>query len=276
MFVGSWLFQGLNVNKYARDATPIVPPEPIAELQGVNDDTIRRLLNGLRVLISLASIIAWTKKLGLRVFIHGAAIPDPVDDFIRASLAGGADGVIPGDFVKINNDAINVISTSASDSPVGYVMVNTSNINIGNVRSYGVIILDPPADIDWLVRVRDMLRTGAGVKEVFVALGADKLRADFIKSVADMVDGIVIMEIPIIVSLSFDENPALNVFRCPNCYVDYETSNEIRKCPRCGGRVRPVIKPWGKATILKDGVLRLKGLEEIRVMRLEPPKTINL
>jgi hypothetical protein len=171
MFVGSWLFQGLNVNKYARDATPIVPPEPIAELQGVDDDTIRRLLNGLRVLISLASIIAWTKKMGLRVFIHGAAIPDPVDDFIRASLAGGADGVIPGDFVKINNDAINVISTSASDSPVGYVMVDASNINIGNVRSYGVIILDPPADIDWLVRVRDMLRTGAGVKEVFVALG---------------------------------------------------------------------------------------------------------
>jgi hypothetical protein len=175
MFVGSWLFQGLNVNKYARDATPIVPPEPIAELQGVDDDTIRRLLNGLRVLISLASIIAWTKKLGLRVFIHGAAIPDPVDDFIRASLAGGADGVIPGDFVKINNDAINVISASASDSPVGYVMVNTSNINIGNVRSYGVIILDPPADIDWLVRVRDMLRLGLVLKEVFVALGADSL-----------------------------------------------------------------------------------------------------
>ncbi|MCG2870034.1 MAG: hypothetical protein L7H10_04695 [Vulcanisaeta sp.] len=275
MFAGSWLFQGLDVDKYVKDATPVVPPEPIVELKGADNDVIRRLLNELRLLISLASITAWIKKLGLRVFIHGSALPDPVNDFVRAALAGGVDGLVAGDFVKMSVESVNIVSTSAEGSPTSYVMVDSLSIGANVPKSYGVILMNAPTDREWLIGARDSLKA-LGVKEVFVALGADQLRPDLVKNITDVLDGVVIMEVPVIVSLGFDERPAYNVFRCSNCYIDFETSGEIRKCPRCSGRVRPIIKPWGRYVVLEDRVLRLKGLEEIKTMRLDPPKTIYL
>ncbi len=276
MFVGSWLFNELNVIKYVRDATPIVPPEPIAEIQGISNDVLRQLLNRLRLMISLASLIAWIKRLGLRVFIHGSALYDPVNDFIKAALAGGVDGLIPGDFVRVSDETINIISTSPGDSPLNYVFIDSMSTITSISRSYGAILMNAPLDRNWLLRARDKLKLTLGVKEIFVAMDASLVNTEIIKDVTDVIDGFVVMEIPNMVSLGFDDNAALNVFRCTNCYIDFETSGEIRKCPRCGGRVRPVIKSWGKVVSFEDKVLRLKGLEELRLMKMEAPKIINL
>ncbi len=64
-------------------------------------------------------------------------------------------------------------------------------------------------------------------------------------------------------------------FRCVNCYIDYETEGEMRKCPRCGNRLRPVIRRWDKLTVIEPKVLRLKANDEIKYMRLGAPKVIN-
>ncbi len=233
MFAGSWLFEGLNVVKYVRDATPVAPPEPIVELSNVNGDVLRQLLGRLRQLISLASAVAWAKRVGLRVFIYGSAMPDPVNDFIRASLAGGADGILVDDFISINSDLIDVIHVNqrVSNDSVNYVIVSPDKPYQQSVRAYGVIIKDVVIDTDWLLRVRDRLRSIYGSREFLVMLDNSLLRREIIEKLQDVADGIVITEVPSLVSLDFDEYRAFNVFRCVNCYIDFETEDEMRKCP---------------------------------------------
>ncbi|GAB6946819.1 hypothetical protein JCM16161A_09490 [Vulcanisaeta sp. JCM 16161] len=277
MFAGSWLFEGLEVVKYVRDATPVAPPEPIVELGNVSGDVLRQLLSRLRQLISLASAVAWVKRVGLRVFIHGSAMPDPVNDFIKAALAGGADGVLIDDFISINSDLIDVIRVNqkVGDNSVNYIVMNPDNPYQQSVRAYGVIIKDVVIDTDWLLRVRDRLRSIYGSREFLVMLDNSSLRREIIDRLQDVVDGIVITEVPSLVSLDFDDYRAFNVFRCVNCYIDFETEGEMRKCPRCGNRLRPVIKHWDKFMVIEPRVLRLKANDEIRYMRLGTPKVIN-
>ncbi len=45
--------------------------------------------------------------------------------------------------------------------------------------------------------------------------------------------------------------------------------------PRCGNRLRPIIRHWDKFTVVEPKVLRLKASDEIKYMRLSPPKVIN-
>ncbi|WP_243668786.1 hypothetical protein [Vulcanisaeta sp. JCM 16161] len=142
MFAGSWLFEGLEVVKYVRDATPVAPPEPIVELGNVSGDVLRQLLSRLRQLISLASAVAWVKRVGLRVFIHGSAMPDPVNDFIKAALAGGADGVLIDDFISINSDLIDVIRVNqkVGDNSVNYIVMNPDNPYQQSVRLMALLL----------------------------------------------------------------------------------------------------------------------------------------
>ncbi len=140
MFVGSWLFEGLEVVKYVRDATPVAPPEPIVELGSVSGDVLRQLLSRLRQLISLASVVAWIKRVGLRVFIHGSAIPEPMNDFIRAALAGGADGVFVDDIVNVNSDLIDTVHVNqrVSENSVNYIVISLIcliSIQLGHTAS---------------------------------------------------------------------------------------------------------------------------------------------
>lgn len=276
MFVGSWLLNDLKPVKYVRDATPIVPPEPIAEFEVANNDLIRQVLGELRPLVSLASVTAWLKKLGFRVFIHGSAIPEPSKDFVKAALAGGVDGVVPEGFLNVEDNIINIVSTGSGGSQVSYAVIDAINPNVGVSKPYGAIIINAPPSKDWLIRARDWIKESLGVKEVFTSLDLASFNIEFVKEVVGIIDGFMILEIPSIVSLAIDNQRSLNVFRCPNCYVDFETESELRKCPKCGGRVRPIIKAWSKALSLDSGVLRLKGLDELSIMRLEPPKVINL
>lgn len=277
MFVGSWLFEGLEVVKYVRDATPVAPPEPIVELGSVSGDVLRQLLSRLRQLISLASVVAWIKRVGLRVFIHGSAIPEPMNDFIRAALAGGADGVFVDDIVNVNSDLIDTVHVNqrVSENSVNYIVISPDMPHQHSIRAYGIIIKDAVIDRNWLLRIKDMLRSVYGNKEFLVMLDNSSLRREVIEELQDVVDGVVVMEIPSLVSLGFDDHRALNVFRCVSCYIDFETEGEMRKCPRCGNRLRPVIKRWDKFTVIEPKVLRLKASDEIRYMRLSPPKVIN-
>ncbi|WP_243665604.1 hypothetical protein [Vulcanisaeta sp. JCM 16159] len=277
MFAGSWLFEGLNVVKYVRDATPVAPPEPIVELSNVNGDVLRQLLSRLRQLISLASAVAWAKRVGLRVFIYGSAVPDPVSDFIRASLAGGADGILVDDFISINSDLIDVVHVNqrVGDDSVNYVIVSPDRPYQQSVRAYGVIVKDGVIDRDWLLRVRDRFRIIYGSREFLVMLDNSLFRREVIEELQDVVDGVVITEVPSLVSLDFDNYGAINVFRCINCYIDFETEGEMRKCPRCSNRLRPIIRRWDKFTVIEPKVLRLKAVDEIRYMRLGTPKVIN-
>ncbi|BDR91099.1 hypothetical protein Vsou_01920 [Vulcanisaeta souniana JCM 11219] len=277
MFAGSWLFEGLEVVRYVRDATPVLPPETIVEFGGVDGDTIRRLLGRLRLVISLASVIAWSRRVGLRVFVHGSALPEPIDDFIKAALAGGADGLITDDFININSDLINVvpINQSIGEKSVNYIMVEPGNFYTSSVKPYGVIVKDAVIERNWVLQVRDRVRVIYGNKEFLVALNMDSLRREAIEELAGLVDGIVIMEIPSITSLGFDNNRALNAFRCVNCYIDFEMEGEIRKCPRCGGKLRPIVKHWDRLVMIEPRVLRLKASDEIKYMRLDSPKVIN-
>ena len=277
MFVGSWLFEGLEVVKYVRDATPVAPPEPIVELNNVSGDTLRQLLSRLRQLISLASVVAWSRRVGLRVFIHGSAIPEPVNDFVKAALAGGADGVLIDDFVSISSDLIEVVRVGekVSDGSVNYIVVGPDVQVQQSVRAYGVILRDAVINKEWLLRIRDKLRLIYGSKEFLAALDNSLLRREIIEELQGVVDGIVVMEIPSVVSLDFDGYRALNVFRCVNCYIDYETESEMRKCPRCGNRLRPVIRRWDKLTVIEPKVLRLKANDEIKYMHPSAPKVIN-
>ncbi len=210
MFAGSWLFEGLEVVRYVRDATPpVLPPETIVEFGGVDGDTIRRLLGRLRLVISLASVIAWSRRVGLRVFVHGSALPEPIDDFIKAALAGGADGLITDDFININSDLINVvpINQSIGEKSVNYIMVEPGNFYTSSVKPYGVIVKDAVIERNWVLQVRDRVRVIYGNKEFLVALNMDSLRREAIEELAGLVDGIVIMEIPSITSLGgFDNN----------------------------------------------------------------------
>ncbi|GAB6944406.1 hypothetical protein JCM14467A_11880 [Vulcanisaeta sp. JCM 14467] len=277
MFVGSWLFEGLEVVRYVRDATPVVPPEPIVELNNVSGDTLRQLLVRLRQLVSLVTVVAWARRVGLRVFVHASAMPDPVNDFVRAALAGGADGVLVDDFVSISSDLIEVVHVGekVSDGSVNYVVVGPDVQVQQPVRAYGVILRDVVINKEWLLRIRDKLRLTYGSKEFLAALDNSLLRREIIEELQGVVDGIVVMEIPSVVSLDFDGHKALNVFRCVNCYIDYETEGEMRKCPRCGNRLRPVIRRWDKLTVIEPKVLRLKANDEIKYMRLGAPKVIN-
>ncbi|WP_243681202.1 hypothetical protein [Vulcanisaeta souniana] len=51
---------------------------------------------------------------------------------------------------------------------------------------------------------------------------------------------------------------------------------EIRKCPpRCGGKLRPIVKHWDRLVMIEPRVLRLKASDEIKYMRLDSPKVIN-
>ena len=277
MFVGSWLFEGLEVVKYVRDATPVAPPEPIAELNNVSGDTLRQLLNKLRQLISLASVVAWSRRVGLRVFVYGSAMPEPVNDFVRAALAGGADGVLADDFININSDLIEVIHVGqkVGNGSMNYVIMSPDRQYQQSVKAYGVILRDAVVDREWLLRVRDRLRSIYGSKEFLVMLDSSLLRRKVIEGLQDVVDGVVITEIPSVVSLDFDEHGAFNVFRCVNCYIDYESESEMRKCPRCGSRLRSIIRHWDKFTVIEPRVLRLKAGDEIKYMRLNAPKVIN-
>ncbi len=198
MFVGSWLFDSLEVVKYVRDATPVAPPEPIVELGSVSGDVLRQLLSRLRQLISLASVVAWIKRVGLRVFIHGSAIPEPINDFIRAALAGGADGVFVDDIVNVNSDLIDIVHVNqrVSENSVNYIVISTDMSHQQLIRAYGIIIKDAVVDRNWLLRVRDVLRSVYGSKEFLVMLDNSSLRREVIEELQDVVDGVVIMEIP--------------------------------------------------------------------------------
>ncbi len=277
MFAGSWLFEDLEIVKYVRDATPVAPPESIVELGNVSGDVLRQLLGRLRQLISLASVVAWSRRVGLRVFVHGSAMPEPVNDFVRAALAGGADGVLVDDFIGINSDLIEVvhIGQRIGDGSVNYMVISPDGQYQQPVRAYGVIIKDAVVDREWLLRIRDRLRSIYGSKEFLVMLDNSLLGREVIEGLQDVVDGVVITEIPSIVSLDFDEHGALNVFRCVNCYIDYESEGEMRKCPRCSNRLRSVVKRWDKFTVIEPRVLRLKASDEIKYMKLDPPKVIN-
>ncbi|MGC8606791.1 MAG: hypothetical protein ACP5GZ_05315 [Vulcanisaeta sp.] len=277
MFAGSWLFEGLEVIKYVRDATPIVPPESIVELNNISGDILRQLLSRLRQLISLASAVAWSKKVGLRVLIYGSAISEPINDFIRAALAGGADGVLTDDFIGINSDLIDVVHVNQriSNNSVNYIILSPDKPYPQLIKPYGIIIKDAIIDKDWLLRFRDRVRSVYDNKEFLVMLDSASLKREIIEELSNVIDGIVITEIPSIVSLDFDEYRAFSVFRCVNCYVDFETEGEIRKCPRCGSRLRPIIRHWDKLMMIEPKVLRLKANDEIEHMRINPPKVIN-
>ncbi|WP_069807836.1 hypothetical protein [Vulcanisaeta thermophila] len=271
MFAGTWLLSGVGVTKYVKDATPVAPLEPIAEVSNADLTAMRGVISRLRGVISLATAIAWAKKLGFRVFVTDAVLSESVEDFVRAALAGNVDGLISSDGDPTQG-LIGVVNTRPSGSSPGYLVVSSVDGLPRNAEGvYGVVLTDPPMDTRWLLAFRERVRGLYGNVEFLVFLGVEGLSSAFLRGLVGVVDGVVINEVPILVSLGVDGANALNVFRCVNCYVDYMSGRELRKCPRCGGKLRPVIKSWGSLEAVDPRIVRLKARDEISLMRDRAP-----
>ncbi len=264
----------LKARKYVRDATPIAVSEPIAEVpDDVCPDALRDTIDKLRLMTSISTVTAVCKKLGLRVFIHALALPSPIDESLRAVLAGGADAIVDAWHVGLKTDVINIVSTRPEDLPKAYLPVDIggSTLSIQGERPYGVIILNAPIDETWLIRIRERIRQRLDPKEVFIAIWPEHMNLESLRTISRIFNGIVIMEFPIVSSFYFDNEEALFVHRCVRCYADIISREELRRCPRCNSRLRPILREWGEQGVLPDKALKFKAFDELKVMKFEPP-----
>jgi hypothetical protein len=272
MFSGSWILRELGASSYARDSTPMVPPEPLGEVDDPDPSRLRTAVNRLRQAISLSTTLSWLRKVGFRVFIHELALHDPLEDSVRAAASGAVDGVV----TESGQGIIGELGIVNTKTPPMYVTVDSTELAGARVEgAHGVIIMNPPRDPSWLMRIREGLVRELGEVELFMGLTIDGFRRRFLEELVGIVDGFVVLEVPSLASLGIRRGGPSHVGRCPHCYIDYLSSMELRKCGECGGRLHPVYGKWRVELPMELRVLRYKANEELRMMRTRPPRIIN-
>jgi len=269
MFSGSWILRELGVSLYVRDATPIIPPEPLGDLDNPEPTKVRAAVSRLRLLISLSTALSWLRKLGFRVFVHEYALNDPLSDFVRAAAGGAVDGVV----AESGNEELAALGVVNTKERPMYKVIHAAEVGGVHVDdAYGVIIMDPPLDPRWLMEIRGRLN----VNEVFIGVTLGWFRLRLLKDIVGVVDGVVVLEAPLLASVGVRKWGPSFVGRCVHCYVDYLSRDDMRKCPRCGGKIRRVYGKWTRDLPTDLRMIRYKANDELKIMKPTPPRVINV
>lgn len=250
--VGSWIFKkfGIKLNRYIIDGVPLKPAIPIFEIECYKNDILRKIINELSKLISLATIVNFIKKcLNVKVFTYYSSIPDEIEDSLKALITGGLDGIIPD--LEVNYEKLkdygNIINICRSEvDKLCYLVTNLISLNelLAKFKQvYGVIVkssyrLSKNILIDLKLKMYDSI----GDHEFLIECCHLDITKSYIKNLQNLVNGVVISSFSNVVTLEIYESKMPNINRCINCQIDFVTHNQIKKCPYCGNKLTNLAK----------------------------------
>jgi len=258
---GSWILRELSPTLSIDDGTPVFEGEPIAVLKDPKWEAVYGMLLKLNVAISTASIILYAKMMsGLPIYVYLSQLAWPWSDSVRAGVSGGLDGVLSdvpsgiepnvglplmrmGDFKHIRG---------FDSSSKGVIIRMRTAISLKELRSALMDVIYP-INPNAIVLVETTLD----------ALRRNKKEAEAIR---DSVDGLLINPLGLVSSLSISPARPINLYRCRSCYIDYESESIMKKCPKCQGRLVPLLH--GRVTEVSDvNKLRARALTNLKYLR---------
>ena len=257
---GSWILRELSPAMLVDDGTPIFEGEPIAVLRDPEWEAVYSMLFKLNVAISTASIVLYSKMMSnLPIYVHLSQLAWPWSDSIRAGASGGLDGVLSDVPSSVELDVGLPIMRMGDfkylrdfdSSSKGVVIRMRASISLRELRNTLMDVIYPinPSAIVLIETTLDALRRNR--KEV--------------EAIRDSVDGLLI-NLGLVSSLSLSSSRSVNLYRCRSCYIDYESESIMKKCPKCQGRLVPLLRE--RITGISDiNKLRARALTNLKYLR---------
>lgn len=263
---GTWFIEDLSPDYVAEDGTPIFEGEPVAVLKELKAEDYQRLYQ-LNIAISIASNVLYSKMLAkLPVYVYLSQLAPPWGEFIKAGAAGGLDGVLNDVGEEAKLDAgVPVMDLSGfkylhefNSSSRGVIILMRDRLDAGDLRRTLMEFIYPvnPDAVILLETSIDALRRHS--KEV--------------DAVRDSIDGVLLYSLPITSRLIASPPRRGNMYRCRSCYIDYESEAPLRKCPKCQGRLVPLLRSQPSPT--SPDKLRARALANLKYLRNEAAQVV--
>ncbi|GGP20110.1 hypothetical protein GCM10007981_06860 [Thermocladium modestius] len=266
MAAGTWFIEDLSPDYVVEDGTPIFEGEPIAVLKELMVEDYQRLYQ-LNMAISIASNVLYSRMLAkLPVYAPLSQLAFPWNDFIKAGAAGGLDGVLNdvGGEVKLDV-GIPIMDLNGfkylhefNSSSKGAIIRMRDRLDAGDLRRALMEFIYPvnPDAVILLETSIDALRRHS--KEV--------------ESMRDSIDGVLLYSLPLTSRLVVSPPRRGNMYRCRSCYVDYESETPLKKCPKCQGRLVPLLRSQSSST--GPDKLRARALANLKYLRNEAAQVV--
>ena len=263
---GTWFIEDLSPDYVVDDGTPIFEGEPVAVLKELRVEDYQRLYQ-LNIAISIASNVLYSKMISkLPVYVSLSQLAFPWNDFIRAGMAGGLDGVLNdvGEGVKLDVE-VPVMDLNGfkylhefNPSSKGAIIRMRDRLDAGDLRRT-LMELIYPVNPDAVV----LLET---------SIDALRRHSKEVEGVRDSIDGVLLYSLPITSRLIASLPRRGNMYRCRSCYVDYESEAPLKKCPKCQGRLVPLLRSHPSST--SPDKLRARALANLKYLRNEAAQVV--